>query len=119
MNLKYFKESEFKACTPSCKSSQCEPCALELLDTLRELCGFPIHLNSAYRSKNYEKTKGRAGTSSHCKGVAFDLRCYDSHERFLLVRNAIAVGFNRIGIAERFIHIDCDSSKPQNLIWNY
>lgn len=90
-----------------------------MLDKLRDLVGFPIILNSAYRSPVYEKKKGRTGTSSHCKGIAFDIRCNDSFKRASLVFNASELGFTRIGISKNFIHIDCDSSKSNPCIWLY
>lgn len=119
MNLKHFSDSEFLRCQPSCKVSDCNEDALCMLDTLRDLCGFPIILNSAYRSKEYEKKKGRSGLSSHCKGIAFDVRCYDDKLRASLVRNAFRVGFNRIGISHTFIHLDCDTDKLNPCIWIY
>lgn len=90
-----------------------------MLDDLRDRIGLPITLSSAYRTKQYEKKKGRTGTSSHCKGLAFDVRCYDTKYRALLVRYAFEVGFTRIGISKNFIHLDCDSSKLNPCIWLY
>lgn len=119
MKLKYFSDSEFQRCQPACSVSDCDETALVMLDTLRERCGFPLILNSAFRSPSYEKKKGRAGTSSHCKGLAFDIRCYDTKLRFVLVSNAISVGFTRIGIAKNFVHIDCDYKKSNPCIWLY
>lgn len=119
MELNHFKEIEFIRCQPSCSSSDCDSFALRMLDELRDLCGFPIVINSAYRSPDYEKKKGRSGLSSHCKGCAFDLRCYDSRLRADLVRHAFTVGFKRIGIAKTFIHIDCDPDKLTPCIWLY
>lgn len=117
--LKYFSESEFQRCRPACSVFDCDEVALVMLDTLRERCGFPLVLNSAYRSFDYEKKKGRKGTSSHCKGLAFDIRCNDSFYRAELVRCALEVGFTRIGIAKTFVHVDCDYSKPYPSIWLY
>lgn len=119
MNLKYFSEEDFSRCQPACSVSDCDEVALIMLDTLRERCGFPLILNSAYRSSSYEKKKGRTGTSSHCKGLAFDIRCYDTKLRALLVRNAFEVGFTRIGIAKNYVHIDCDNKKLNPCIWLY
>ena len=74
---KYFKEAEFKKAQPSCSMTQMDDWFLERLDKLRELCGIPLVINSAYRSKEYEREKGRDGTSAHCAGLAVDIRCYD------------------------------------------
>ena len=55
MELQWFKQDEFLKCVPSCKMEQCDENALQRLDRLRSLCGFPIKLNSAYRSPEYDK----------------------------------------------------------------
>ena len=39
--------------------------------------------------------------------------------RFLVLDALLAVGFNRIGIADTFIHVDSDLDKSQNVIWTY
>lgn len=79
---------------------------------------YPFHINSAYRTASWEKTHGRDGTSSHTKGLAVDIRCTDSHQRLVLLRLAIENGFTRIGIGERFIHLDDDHDKP-SCVWLY
>lgn len=120
----FFKPSEFVKCSPSCSIEDLHPDLLLFLDRLRKACGFPIVLNSAYRSKEYELSKGRSGTSSHCKGLAVDIRCLDSFHRCRIVgciceladrNNEIPV---RIGIASTYIHVDIDCSKPDS-IWLY
>ena len=55
MELKYFKPEEFQKCVPSCCISDCDDTALLRLDRLRELCGFPIKLNSAYHTQKNDK----------------------------------------------------------------
>lgn len=118
-SLRYFKPIEFARCVPSCKMEECDEQALLMLDELRHRLGRPITLNCAYRSVNHEKKKGRSGLSSHCKGIAFDVRCYDSRYRAELVRCALEVGFTRIGISTSFVHLDCDKSKLNPSIWLY
>ena len=90
-----------------------------MLDMAREVAGIPFVLNSAYRSKSWEQKKGRPGTSSHCKGVAVDIRCATSANRWKVVNALIVAGFNRIGIANTYIHADNDTSKTQQVIWHY
>ena len=119
ISLRYFKPEEFARCVPSCKMEECDEQALLMLDELRDRLGMPIILNSAFRSKQYEKKKGRTGQSSHCKGLAFDVRCFDTKYRAELVRCAFEVGFTRIGIGKSFVHIDCDSQKSFPCIWLY
>ena len=91
---------------------------LAKLDKAREFAGIPFIINSAYRSpKHPESIKNP--TSSHIKGLAVDISVRDSVTRFKVLNALIAVGFNRIGIAGTFIHVDLDLDKSQNVIWTY
>ena len=116
---KYFKPSEFKKCTPACDISQMDAAFLDKLDMVREVAGIPLVLNSAYRSLAHEKKMGRSGTSSHTKGLAVDIRCSTSANRYKIVFAALACGIRRIGIAKNYIHLDTDESKSQGVIWHY
>lgn len=115
---KWFRDYEFKACRPMCNITDMNEEFMKVLDDARELAGVPFKLTSAYRTKEYELSKGRTGTSSHCKGVAVDIYCTDSRKRYLIVQSLIAVGFMRIGIAKNFIHVDADEDKRAS-IWLY
>lgn len=117
--MNYFKDEEFCRCSPSCSMDDCDGEALAMLDRLREAVGFPLILNSAYRSPAYEKKRRRTGMSSHCKGKAFDIRCLDDKLRALIVFNAPRVGFTRVGIHRRYVHVDCDVDKLNPCIWLY
>lgn len=108
---RYFKPSEFKRCNPSCEISDLQDELLQKLDDAREICGFPFIVNSAYRSVDHEKSKGRNGTSSHTKGLAVDLRCGSSYVRMRMISALIQVGFSRIGVYPTFIHADLDKAK--------
>ena len=114
----YFKASEFKKANPSCDWQDMDFAFLAMLDKARDIAGTPFVINSAFRSKEYEISKGRSGSSSHCKGCAIDIRCSTSSQRLRIVFGAFVAGFRRIGIGEHFIHFDCDSSKPEG-IWLY
>ena len=116
---KYFTESEFNRCTPSCSMEDMDDEFLLLLDELREKCGFPLVLNCAYRNRDYDIKKGRSGNSAHTKGKAVDIRCNSSSTAYAIVKNAIELGISRIGIGNGFIHIDNDDSLPQNVLFNY
>lgn len=102
---KYFHDLEFKACTPGCDIKQMDEMFLRRLDTLREACGFPLVLNCAYRSPEWDKERGRSGNSYHTKGIAVDIRCYDSCKRAVIVRRALILGFS-VGVYSSFLHID-------------
>ena len=113
-----FSESDFKNCQPSCSQADLQSELLERLQYARALCGFSFMLTSAYRSPDYEHSKGRTGSSSHCKGLAVDIACLDDKKRYNMVQNLLRAGFFRIGIGKNFIHADCDYSKPAS-IWLY
>lgn len=116
---KYFNDAEFGNCDPPCKLNDMKPELMAMLDELRERCNMPLVINCAYRSVGWDKSKGRSGNSAHTKGMAVDIRCNSSATRFKIVRYAIELGFNRIGIGKTFIHLDIDKSLPQNVMFDY
>lgn len=116
IKLRYFKPSEFEKCTPSCKIDDMDEEFMQKLDDARSICSYAFVLNSAYRSPEYERSKGRSGTSSHTKGLAVDISCLTSVCRLKMLLALLAVGFRRIGIYSTFLHVDSDISKPAS-IW--
>lgn len=120
---KYFSPSEFKRCVPSCSIDDMDKRLLIVLDDLRTYCGFPIILNSAYRSVDWEKAHGRSGTSSHTKGLAVDIRCTDDFERGTILSYVYSDAYNthpafRVGIGKTYLHLDIDFDKPY-VCWVY
>ena len=119
ITAKYFNESEFKACSPSCSLQDMKQHTMDKLDAARKLAGIPFVLNSAYRSQAWEKEKGRTGTGAHTAGCAVDIRCNASANRFKIVQACLLAGFTRIGIGKNYIHVDDDPTKPEQVIWHY
>lgn len=115
----YFNEKEFLACTPSCRYDQINEGSLARLDLCRGLAKTPFVLSSAYRSREYELSKGRSGKGAHTEGRAFDIRCDSSAIRFRIVASALEVGFTRIGIGKTFVHLDDSPNLSQKVIWLY
>lgn len=116
---KYFSDREFKNCVPSCSIDDMDKDFMELLDKVREDAGIPLVINCAYRSKEWDKRRGRSGNSSHCRGKAVDIRCNDSSNRFKIIEAAIKNGITRIGVGKTYIHLDNDDSLPQGVVWHY
>lgn len=124
--LRYFSDDELARVThpapgvdlPDPKQFY-SPKLLTMLDAMRHRAGVPIILNSGYRCVGYNKKVGGSETSSHIKGLAFDIACSDPEHRLLYLRAALAVGFTRIGIGHNFLHLDIDPDKTQNCIWHY
>ena len=88
------------------------------LDEAREFAGIPFIINSAYRSPSHPESIKRP-TSSHIKGLAVDIKATNSRQRGLILDALRAVGFDRIGIAKTFIHVDMDMDKDQDVTWLY
>lgn len=104
---------------PCCKQGGLLPDFRDKLNQAREIAGIPFVLNSAFRCESHNKDVGGSCTSSHLVGCAVDIRCTDSRDRYLILNALIQVGFNRIGIAKTFIHVDDDLTKPSGVIWAY
>ncbi len=92
---------------------------IERLDTARHIARIPFCINSGYRCPVHNRRVGGNATSSHLKGLAADIRVRHSSERYAVIKGLLAVGLTRIGIGKNFVHVDIDTDKPQNLIWNY
>lgn len=116
---KYFNESEFGRCVPPCSEKDMNRNLMTRLDLLREKCGMPLIINCAYRSREWDLKKGRSGNSAHTRGLAVDIRCLSSATRYTIVKNAIELGFVRIGIGKTFVHLDIDKSLSQDVIFDY
>lgn len=117
--LRYFTQSDFDQCTPSCMLEDMNPTFMELLDSARHIAKIPFIPTSGFRSEIWEREQGRDGTSSHTKGLAIDLKADNSVTRFKIINALISIGLNRIGIGENFIHVDMDKSKTSKVIWHY
>jgi len=82
------------------------------LDELREACGFPFTITSGYRSPQHSKEIVKAQPGQHTKGVAADIRINGGVQRRRLVQEAIKLGFNGIGPAKTFVHVDRRKTTP-------
>lgn len=105
---KYFKDIEYKM----------DKDFLAKLDKAREYAKIPFVINSAYRSPDHPASI-KNPSSSHIKGLAVDIKATDSRTRYRVLEALMSVGFNRIGIASRFIHVDDDKDKSSDVIWTY
>lgn len=119
ITTKYFSEPEFTNCSPACSLQDMRQSTIDRLDSAREIAGIPFILNSAYRSGDWDRAKGRSGTGSHTMGCAVDLRCSSDAARWKIVNALIAAGFRRIGVAKTYIHADDSASHSQGVIWVY
>jgi zinc D-Ala-D-Ala carboxypeptidase len=96
---------------------------ITMLDDARDLAGVSFKITSGFRVESDIQRLKKAGykvsaKSSHLKGLAADIAC-DNSTRFKILDSLLKVGFNRIGIANSFIHVDIDPDKPPFTIWTY
>ena len=122
--MKYFSFSEFDSPLEKGSGLRMDTKFLEMLEKARERASVPFKITSGYRvpadierllKRGYKVSKN----SSHLKGLAADISTLDSGTRYKIIEALIYAGFTRIGIANTFIHVDCDPDKPQNVIWTY
>lgn len=114
----YFKREEFLS-PDNPNEFYIVPELVYNLDFLRKLYGKPIIINSGYRTKKHNEKIGGKEESAHLKGMAVDIKCKTSPERYELLKLALQIGFIRIGIGNTFLHIDIDKAKPQGVIFLY
>ena len=117
--LKYFSYEEFDSPDEPGSGKNMSDELLHMLDATRKKFGKPIKINSGYRSKAHNKLVGGTSGSSHLKGLAVDIACNNSVDRFNLCEVLREIGFKRIGVGKTFIHIDIDKNKSQHVMWLY
>lgn len=117
--MKYFEYEEFDSPDIQGSGQLMDTKLLNMIDEAREIYGKPIHVTSGYRTEAHNRKVGGVDSSSHLKGLAIDVACVRSDDRFKMLSALLEVGFNRIGVAGTFIHVDIDKDKSQNVIWTY
>lgn len=114
--MKYFKPSEF-VCR-CCGKGKLQESTLEKLDKAREVAGTPFYINSGFRCEAHNRSVGGVKESSHTRGYAVDIRInVDTSAQ--IIEALKESGFNRIGVASNFVHVDDDPDKPTNVTWKY
>lgn len=122
--MNYFKYHEFDSPDVDGSGQMMDKNFLMMLEAAREIYGQPMRITSGFRTENYNEELKKRGykaspNSSHLKGLAADIECTNSTDRYNLVDSLLKAGFNRIGIADSFIHVDNDLSKAPFVIWIY
>ena len=104
--LRHFSPLEFRCkCGCGAGMEKMDADLLQMLDEARDLAGIPFPLSSAYRCPKHNKAVGGVPTSSHTRGYAVDIRCVDSHSRFVMLQALLEAGFRRIELAPTWIHV--------------
>lgn len=114
--FKYFTLEEF-ACQETGENGIKEE-FVTALDCLRGACGFSFVITSGYRSPRHSlEIKKPNGGGQHTTGCAADIAVTGGSQRFIIVSNAIKLGFSGIGVAKGFVHVDIRQTTP--VIWTY
>ena len=114
--FKYFTLEEF-ACQET-GENEISGEFVHALDALRHEAGFPFVITSGYRSPRHSlEAKKPNGGGQHTTGRAADIAVSNGAHRFIIVANAIKLGFSGVGIARSFVHCDIRETTP--VIWTY
>ena len=70
--------------------------------------GMDLHINSGYRADK---------DSSHETGLAADIKIRGGWERRVLVKTALDLGWERIGVYDHHVHLDLDPNRPRPVLW--
>ena len=120
MTWEYFTYEEFSSPdAPGSAKKHMNEHFINSLEYAREDAGIPFVITSGYRTTSHNKAVGGKRGSSHCKGLAADIATKNSEERYIILCALINEGFTRIGIGPDFIHVDCDESKADGVVWLY
>ena len=120
----HFESYEFDSPDQIGSGDKMDATFLQMLDDARGIAGIPFKITSGYRTKEhnieiYKRLGKKPIDSAHLKGKAADISCSSSRERWIIITALQDAGFNRIGIANNFIHVDFDENKSPNVIWTY
>jgi zinc D-Ala-D-Ala carboxypeptidase len=110
----YFTRSEFDCSETG--ENEIPDAFVHRLDELRERCGFPFNINSGYRSPNHSIEAAKDAPGEHTRAAA-DIGISGGTQRYILQREAYAMGFTGIGVHKQFIHVDDRASFPSS--WPY
>lgn len=100
-----FKIKEFKCKDGSDEILLDSSFVLNKLQAIRTYFNKPVHINSAYRTVNYNKTIGGAKNSYHTKGMAFDI-AITGENLDEICKFAESIGIKGIIRYNTFVHVD-------------
>ncbi len=115
----FFEYSEFDSADESGSYINMDVGFLNKLSKARELAAIGFKITSGYRSPAHNEKVGGVPSSSHTIGRAVDIYAPTSRQKYIIINALLQAGFNRIGVAKNFIHVDDDPSKDEDVIWTY
>ncbi len=115
----FFEYSEFDSPDQKGSYTNMDVAFLNKLSKARELAAIGFKITSGYRSPAHNAKVGGVPSSSHTIGRAVDIYAPTSRQKYIIINALLQAGFNRIGVAKNFIHVDDDPSKDEDVIWTY
>ena len=115
----FFEYSEFNSPDERDSYMNMDVAFLNKLSKARELAAIGFKITSGYRSPAHNAKVGGVPSSSHTIGRAVDIYAPTSTQKYIIINALLQVGFNRIGVAKNFIHVDDDPNKSEDVIWTY
>ena len=117
--MRYFTLKEFDSPDMPGSGELMSAQFIQLLDKARHRAKTSFIISSGYRTREHNKKVGGVSNSSHTKGLAVDIKCINSSERFSIINALLDIGFHRIGVNKTFIHVDNDTNKNGFVLWMY
>ena len=115
----YFEYSEFDSPDQAGSYKHMDVEFLNKLAQARKIAAVGFKITSGYRSPEHNEKVGGVPNSSHTLGHAVDIYAPTSRQKYIIINALLQAGFDRIGVAKNFIHVDDDPSKNEDVIWTY
>ena len=113
---KDFTFEEFKCKCGTCGGGVMNAAFMQKLQALRDAYGKPMVPSSGFRCSAHNRKEGGSVTSMHLQGRAADIFCEDGPDKFEFIMLAAAAGFNGIGVAKTYVHVD---DRETQTFWTY
>lgn len=102
-------------------TSNLHPDLTAILVELESRVGFPLQINSGYRTESHNINVGGVSGSEHTYDPAegADVFCQRSATRYTMLKALFDMGVKRIGIGNTFLHVGIAQDKPQFVAFDY
>ena len=113
--LRHFSPLEFRCkCGCGAGMEKMDADLLQMLDEARDLAGIPFPFFRVPLPEAQQGGRRRAHVLPYSR-LCVDIRCVDSHSRFVMLQALLEAGFRRVELAPTWIHVDNDPDKPRDV----
>ena len=117
--IRYFRPEEFDSPdAPGLAVDAMDATLVKKLDMARAMAGIPFKITSGYRTVSHNLAVAGRLYSAHLDGKAVDIAAAAPHTRFKVLVAVLNVGFDRVEIGPRHIHVDvaADQIHPTQIV---